>query len=182
MNSEDLALLSLSEMYLSQDQLLHTNLLVNQVTFPIREVLDKVSQHKVEVVPTGSIFEKYGKPLNAQALETNLKSDYDVMFAYKKEEFPIEISMINNEFLHVFLLSDSCRLLNSIKKMDKSTKSFKLSAEAARQFMKQVVENSQIFYQESNYKQKIGNKLWNVLAFLFNLPRIGKYVLIGNFF
>ena len=178
MNSEDLSLLSLPSMYLSQEELHQTNQIITQVTLPIREKLEDFSQHKVEVVPTGSVFEMYGKPMTEIALETNLKSDYDVMFAFNKEDFPVEILMKNDEFLHVFVLSDTCRLLNCIKRMDHLTKSFKLSAEAARQLMKQIVQNSQMFQKESTYKKKIANRIWNVLAFLFNLPRIGRYVLI----
>ena len=113
MNKEDLILRSLQEMYLSPDEVHQTNQIVTQATFPIREAMVEVSQHQVEAVPTGSVFERYGKPLTAPGLETNLKSDYDVMFAFRKEDFPIEIAMKNDEFLHVFVMSDSCRLLFS---------------------------------------------------------------------
>eukprot|EP00092_Neocalanus_flemingeri_P012356 GFUD01013322.1.p1 GENE.GFUD01013322.1~~GFUD01013322.1.p1 ORF type:complete len:1573 (-),score=223.90 GFUD01013322.1:73-4233(-) len=177
MKNEDLALLSLSEMYLSPEKLCQTHQLIAQATLPIKEMIENIYQHKVEVVPTGSVFEMYGKPLTAPALESNLNSDYDVMFAFKKEEFPVEIAMKNDEFLHVFVLSDSCRLLNSIKMMDESTRSLKLSAERTRQFMKHIVKNVSIFHKESTYKEKIVKTGWNVFAFLFNLPRIGKWTI-----
>ena len=161
MNKEDLILRSLQEMYLSPDEVHQTNQIVTQATFPIREAMVEVSQHQVEAVPTGSVFERYGKPLTAPGLETNLKSDYDVMFAFRKEDFPIEVAMKNDEFLHVFVVSDSCKLLNTVKSLEDSTNAFKLSAEKSRVFMKQIVQNVKIFHKESNYKVEIENKIWN---------------------
>ena len=72
------------------------------------------------------------------------------MFAFQQEEFLIETVMKNDEFAHVFVLSDSCKLLNTLKKFDASTKSFKLSAKRARQFMKRVVQDVPVYSMESN--------------------------------
>ena len=178
LNDEKLTLLSLPNMYLTQAEIQQTNQLIANATLPIKKNLEAFSLHNVEVVPTGSVFEMYGKPLAVPALETNLKSDYDVMFAFQKEEFLIEIAKKDDEFLHVFVLSNSCSMLNRIKKYDHSTKSFKLSAERTRQFMKTIVQDVQISYKDTSSKEKCFHKIWNLFAFLFNVPRIGRYAFI----
>ena len=170
---KELTLRHLSQLYLEKDDLAHVEQLTKHLTHPIKQALEESGQHSLEVVPTGSVFERYGKPLAAAALETNLKTDYDVMFAFKKEDLPIEFIMKNDEFLHIFVFSKSCFLLNKMNKEHSSAQAIKLSAEKARQFLKNVVENTQLSNIVDN-PRKIRNKLRNLFAFLFNLPRVGR--------
>ena len=145
---------------------------MQQLVNPIKYKLRSVTGHSVEVVPTGSVFERYGKPLAAPAIETNLRTDYDIMFCLNRKDLPIEVLMKNDEFLHIFVLSPNCSLLNSIKKEHQEAEAVKLSASKARQFMMDIVESVKLKEKERDSRVKL--VLWNILAYVFNLPRMGR--------
>ena len=121
-------------------------------------------------MPTGSVFERFGKSLVASnALESNLKSDYDVMFAITKSSLQVETLMKNNEFLHIFVLSDRCPLLNALKEKDQSTDAFKVSAVRAKEFMAKIVMSLEL---EQQGRRPARTFLRNLIVFQVNLPRL----------
>ena len=129
-----------------------------------------VSQHRAELVLTGSIVEGFGEPLNVSQLPANLGSDYDVMFAFKKSDLVIEYLMKNEEFLHIFCFTSDCSLLNQLQIFDKGSEAFKLSSTKARELMKTVVNRNR----PVNIMKSL---LQNVFPFMFNTPQISRWVL-----
>ena len=141
---------------------------VSQLLEPIQNKLEAVTRHKVEAVPTGSVFERFGKSLVASdALESNLKSDYDVMFAVTKSSLPVETLPKNNEFLHIFVLNDKCPLLNSLKEHDHRSEAFKVSAVRAKEFMARIVRSSEL---EQQGRTPFRTFFRNIMVFQVNLP------------
>ena len=179
---------NLESFYLLEDELEKITHVINALIEPIKLKLESTTQRIVEVVPTGSVFERYGKPLRAPAYETNLKTDYDVRFSFDKKDLPIRTEMKDCEFLYIFSLSD-CNFLNKIRQSskDKNNLGFtesdsdspmevmtreevKLSASKAREFMMEIVEKTPLQDDTSFIKRN----LRNLLALLFNIPRIGR--------
>ena len=145
---------------------------VSELVEPIGTKLATISRHEVEVIPTGSVFERYGKSLTvADALESNLKTDYDVMFAVSKKSLQVETIVKNCEFIHIFVLTNSCNLLNILKKNDTKSQAFKLSAVQAKEFMGRVVRSSQLDQEGARPFKRF---LRNLLVFQINLPRLSR--------
>ena len=146
--------------------LINTHL--NIMTMDIKNTLENECGHEFASVPTGSIFERYGKPLQYPGLTTNLKTDYDVMFAIEMSKIPVDYIMKNDEFLHFFSMSMSCTFSNQLTEFHSASQAYKLSAVKAREFMQNVVVSSH----KSGPSIK---NLRNVFSFLLNLPRIGQW-------
>ena len=154
---------------MSRDELVSAQSVALTLCQPIQARLEGESHHPAELVPTGSLFERYGKPLNTPGLESNLGTDYDVMFAFHKTDLQLEHIMKNDEFLHFFVLSNSCQLLNQLMVFDESAQFMKLSAAQARQYMRDIVDSTPQL-QPSCMK----TFMQNLAPFLFNLPRFSK--------
>ena len=131
--------------------------------------LQEISRHSAEVVPTGSVFEGFGKPLSFPQLKTNLGTDYDVMFTFKRTDLAIEYIIKDQEFLHIFSLTRNCTLLNRVSVFDKASKSFKISSLKARQLMKEVVNSVQ--KGEHTFLKSLYHNMW---PFLYSTPRLSK--------
>ena len=80
--------------------------------------------------------------------------------------------MKDDEFLHIFVLSQNCSLLNRIKKEHKKAEAVKLSASKARQFIMDVVESVKLNEKDGAFGIK--QVFWNILAYVFNLPRMSR--------
>ena len=98
-----------------------------------------------------------------------MKSDYDVMFAITKSSLQVETLMKNNEFFHIFVLSDKCLLLNALKEKDQSTDAFKVSAVRAKEFMAKIVMSLEL---EQQGRRPARTFLRNLIVFQVNLPRL----------
>eukprot|EP00092_Neocalanus_flemingeri_P015013 GFUD01016215.1.p1 GENE.GFUD01016215.1~~GFUD01016215.1.p1 ORF type:complete len:1587 (-),score=281.46 GFUD01016215.1:23-4294(-) len=166
-----LAIKHLEDLFISEKDVAEMRAKVSSLTFPIKDKLETVTRHKVELVPTGSVFERYGKPLTSPALDTNLRTDFDVMFAIEKSNLPVEYIMKDDEFLHIFALSNSCLMVNRLTEFHAASKSVKLSANKARKFMKNIVDSADLGKQANGMKTLSRN----ILSFLFNLPRLGRW-------
>ena len=164
---------NISELFLSVDKLEVIRKVADKLSQPIKSKLEQTTGHTVKVLPTGSLFEQYGQPAHAKCLKSNLMTDYDIMFVFSEQDLPIEIQMKNDSevFLHILALSDSCSLLNKIKEIHPE-EPVKLSAEMARYFMKNVVEgtNRNMVRSTTGFK----DKLQTMIAFLFNIPQLGR--------
>ena len=170
--TKDRVIQILSSLVHTEEELDSVHEAVSDLVEPIRTKLATISRHEVEVIPTGSVFERYGKSLTAaDALESNLKTDFDVMFVVSKSSLQVETLVKNCEFLHIFVLTDRCNLLNIIKKKDTKSQAFKLSAVQAKEFMGRVVRSSQLDQEGARPFKRF---LCNLLVFQINLPRLSR--------
>ena len=170
--TEDRVSLTLSSLVHTTGELNSVYGTISHLVKPIKTKLEEVTRHQVEAVPTGSVFERFGKSLAAtNALESNLATDYDVMFAVNKSSLQVETLMKNDEFLHIFVLTDTCSLLNNLKERDDRSEAFKLSAVRAREFMARVVRSSEL---EQEGKRPLRRFLRNLVLFQVNLPRLSR--------
>ena len=127
-------------------------------------------------VHTGSVFERFGKSLVASdALESNLKSDYDVMFALTKSSLQVKTLPKNDEFLHIIVLNDKCPFLNALKEQDQKSEAFKISAVQAKDFMNMIVRSSEL---EQQGRRPFRAFLRNIMVFQVNLPRLSRCLII----
>ena len=93
------------------------------------------------------------------------------MFAVNKSSLQVETLMKNDKFLHIFVLTDTCSLLNNLKERDDRSEAFKLSAVRAREFMARVVRSSEL---EQEGKRPFRRFLRNLVLFQVNLPRLSR--------
>ena len=170
--SEDMIILALSSSVHETEELESVHNIVNKQLEPIQNKLEAATRHKVEAVPTGSVFERFGKSLVASdALDSNLKSDYDVMFSLTKSSLQVETLPKNDEFLHIIVLNDKCPLLNALKEQDQRSEAFKVSAVRAKEFMNRIVRSSEM---EQQGRRPFRMFLRNIMLFQINLPRLSR--------
>ena len=154
---------------LKNEEMENVHMIVNGLYHSVKTQLEIESHHPAELVPTGSLFEGYGKPLNFPQLPSNLGTDFDIMFAFRKGDLHVEFIMKDQEFLHIFALTSNCSLLNQLQMYDEGSQASKLSSVKAREMMKHVV-NSTSEMQQNLFQSFIQN----LVPFLFNTPRFSK--------
>ena len=160
---------ALESLVLLPEEIEYSKEKINNLCISILKEVQNISLHVIEMVPTGSVFEGFGKPLNFLQLPTNLGTDYDVMFAFKKSDLAIEFIMKDQEFLHIFSLTSNCTFLNQVAVFDEGAKAYKLSSAKARKLMQRIVDSVQKV--ESSFLQSL---LFNLLPFLYSTPRLTK--------
>ena len=174
--NEGMIILALSSSVHETEELDSVHNVVSKLLEPIQKKLEAVTRHKVEAVHTGSVFERFGKSLVASdALESNLKSDYDVMFALTKSSLQVKTLPKNDEFLHIIVLNDKCPFLNALKEQDQKSEVFKISAVQAKDFMNMVVRSSEL---EQQGRRPFRALLRNIMVFQVNLPRLSRCPII----
>ena len=114
----------------NQEELIRTSLTAKIDT------LEHDSKHSVTTVNTGSIFERYGKPLSASTSDTHLKSDYDVMFSFDITDLPLKVEYVGDEYVYLIATSDQCEL---VRKLQETRTDAKLSASRARQYLQGIL-------------------------------------------
>ena len=145
--------------------------IVDKICTPFIHQLQKESNHQLELVPTGSVFEGYGKPLNFQQKVSHLGTDYDLMYAFRRSDLAVEFIMKDHEFLHIFSLQRNCDFLRKLEVFDEKAQAWKLSSIKAKELMRRVVNSTQ-------KKDSVFHKsfLKSLLPFIFNTPRYSRYV------
>jgi hypothetical protein len=134
----DLVNQCLTSLYCSDGEVKREEKLIRDVTDKIQTHMTKVTKHSVLAINTGSVFERYGKPLSAATSETNLKSDYNVMFSFDGKQLPLKIQFINDEYVYLVATSEKCKVVQKLKDNGNEDK---LNAGSARQFLQDIVNS-----------------------------------------
>ena len=135
---EDVIVKCLTNLYCSHSELRREEKLILDLTDQIKSHMTKVMKHSVLAVNTGSIFERYGKPLSAAAGESHLKSGYDVMFTLDVKQLPIVVQTVDDEYVYLIATSENCE---AITKLKENSNEVKLSAGKARHFVQDSVSS-----------------------------------------
>ena len=139
--NESLLKKNISELFLSGKKQGNIKEDVINLSQPIKQKLQQITGHNIEVIPTESIIEQYGQPAYAKCLKSNLRTDFDIMFVYNGEDLKIQRHIQNNsEFLEIIALSTSCLLVKKMIEPHGLNRQLRLSAELARTLMKRTVE------------------------------------------